>query len=89
MLVAAGANLTIQDNDGRTPKVLALLADDHSLAAYLESKWIDRDVSFMGIIAIGVEWRDKLILDKKSILDSRIDLLCYRSDYLFRLLTQF
>lgn len=40
MLVAAGANLAIQDNEGNTPKVLALLADDHSLAAYLESKWI-------------------------------------------------
>lgn len=38
MLVAAGANLAIQDNEGKTPKVLALLADDHSLAAYLESK---------------------------------------------------
>lgn len=38
MLVAAGANLSIQDNEGKTPKVLALLADDHSLAAYLESK---------------------------------------------------
>lgn len=38
MLVAAGANLAIQDNEGRTPKVLALLADDHSLASYLESK---------------------------------------------------
>lgn len=38
MLVAAGANLTIQDNEGKTPKVLALLADDHGLAAYLEGK---------------------------------------------------
>ena len=40
MLVAAGANLTIQDNEGKTPKLLALQADDQSLAAYLESKWI-------------------------------------------------
>ena len=45
MLVAAGANLTIQDNEGKTPKLLALQADDQSLAAYLESKWILGDVS--------------------------------------------
>ncbi|XP_055681925.1 uncharacterized protein LOC129789281 isoform X2 [Lutzomyia longipalpis] len=36
MLVAAGANLDIQDNEGRTPKMLAILADDHNLATYLE-----------------------------------------------------
>lgn len=40
MLVAAGSNLLIQDNAGKTPKVLALDADDHELAAYLESKCI-------------------------------------------------
>lgn len=39
MLVAAGSNLLIQDNDGRTPKILALDADDHELAAYLESEY--------------------------------------------------
>jgi ankyrin repeat protein len=38
MLVAAGSNLLIQDNEGKTPKILALDADDHELAAYLESK---------------------------------------------------
>lgn len=38
MLVAAGSNLLLQDNQGRTPKVLALSADDHELATYLESK---------------------------------------------------
>lgn len=38
MLVAAGANLAIQDNEGRTPKVLAMLGDDHSLATYLEGE---------------------------------------------------
>jgi diacylglycerol kinase (ATP) len=38
MLVAAGSNLLIQDNAGKTPKILALEADDHELAAYLESK---------------------------------------------------
>jgi diacylglycerol kinase (ATP) len=38
MLVAAGSNLLIQDNAGKTPKILALEADDHDLAAYLESE---------------------------------------------------
>ncbi|XP_059617660.1 eye-specific diacylglycerol kinase [Phlebotomus argentipes] len=38
MLVAAGANLDIQDNEGRTPKMLAILADDHNLATYLENQ---------------------------------------------------
>lgn len=38
MLVAAGSNLLLQDNSGKTPKILALEADDHELAAYLESK---------------------------------------------------
>ncbi|GAB0095419.1 Ankyrin repeat-containing domain [Sergentomyia squamirostris] len=38
MLVAAGANLDIQDNEGRTPKMLAILADDHNLASYLENQ---------------------------------------------------
>lgn len=39
MLVAAGSNLLILCNAGKTPKVLALEADDHELAAYLESKY--------------------------------------------------
>lgn len=39
MLVAAGSNLLIQDNAGKTPKILALDVDDHELAAYLESKY--------------------------------------------------
>lgn len=38
MLVAGGSNLLIRDNEGKTPKILALEADDHELAAYLESK---------------------------------------------------
>lgn len=38
MLVAGGSNLLIQDHAGKTPKILALEADDHDLAAYLESK---------------------------------------------------
>lgn len=38
MLVAAGASLTLHDNDGCTPRMLALNADDHELATYLESK---------------------------------------------------
>lgn len=38
MLVAAGSNLLIRDAEGKTPKILALEADDHELAAYLESK---------------------------------------------------
>ena len=38
MLVAAGSNLMIQDNAGKTPKILALEVDDHELAAYLESE---------------------------------------------------
>ncbi|CAK1551869.1 unnamed protein product [Leptosia nina] len=38
MLVAGGASLTRQDNAGLTPRHLALRADDHDLAAYLESQ---------------------------------------------------
>lgn len=38
MLVAAGSNLLILDHERKTPKILALEADDHELAAYLESK---------------------------------------------------
>ncbi|XP_070500338.1 eye-specific diacylglycerol kinase [Chironomus tepperi] len=38
MLVAAGSNLMLQDNAGKTPKILALESDDHELAAYLESQ---------------------------------------------------
>lgn len=40
MLVAGGASLSIQDVDGQTAKMYALRADDHELAAYLESKYI-------------------------------------------------
>ena len=39
MLVSAGSNLLILCNAGKTPKVLALEADDHELAAYLESEY--------------------------------------------------
>lgn len=39
MLVAAGSNILIQDNAGKTPKILALDVDDHELAAYLESEY--------------------------------------------------
>lgn len=39
MLVAGGASLTKQDQNGLTPRHLALRADDHDLAAYLESKY--------------------------------------------------
>ncbi|XP_055526255.1 eye-specific diacylglycerol kinase isoform X2 [Wyeomyia smithii] len=38
MLVAAGASLIIQDNNGRTPRLLALEAEDRELAAYLENQ---------------------------------------------------
>lgn len=38
MLVAGGASLTMKDSDGQTPMMLAFQADDHDLAAYLESK---------------------------------------------------
>lgn len=38
MLVAGGTSLLIRDYEGKTPKILALEADDHELAAYLESK---------------------------------------------------
>ncbi|XP_047003268.1 eye-specific diacylglycerol kinase isoform X1 [Schistocerca americana] len=38
MLVAGGASLTIQDRHGNTPKMLAQQAEDHELAAYLESQ---------------------------------------------------
>lgn len=39
MLVAAGANLNMRDANGQTPMMLAFQADDHDLAAYLESMW--------------------------------------------------
>ena len=45
MLVAAGSNLLLQDSAGKTPKILALEADDHELAAYLESKSINVFIS--------------------------------------------
>uniref|UniRef100_A0A182W4K4 Diacylglycerol kinase n=1 Tax=Anopheles minimus TaxID=112268 RepID=A0A182W4K4_9DIPT len=38
MLVAGGANLNIQDNDGRTARMLASNADDFELAFYLENQ---------------------------------------------------
>lgn len=38
ILVAAGAPLTIADNKGMTPRMLALQVEDHELANYLESK---------------------------------------------------
>lgn len=38
MLVAAGANLTIRDNDGNTPMMIAFNTNAKDLAAYLESK---------------------------------------------------
>ncbi|XP_050672620.1 eye-specific diacylglycerol kinase isoform X2 [Leptidea sinapis] len=38
MLVAGGASLTRQDRAGLTPRHLALRAEDHDLAAYLESQ---------------------------------------------------
>ncbi|CAH0721639.1 unnamed protein product, partial [Brenthis ino] len=38
MLVAGGASLSRQDHNGLTPRHLALRADDHDLAAYLESQ---------------------------------------------------
>lgn len=38
MLVAGGASLTRQDHAGLTPRHLALRAEDHDLAAYLESE---------------------------------------------------
>ncbi|KAL1400743.1 hypothetical protein pipiens_000159, partial [Culex pipiens pipiens] len=38
MLVAAGASLIIQDNNGRTPKLLALEAEDRELSGYLENQ---------------------------------------------------
>lgn len=38
MLVAGGSNLLILDHERKTPKILALEADDHDLAEYLESE---------------------------------------------------
>lgn len=38
MLVAGGANLTLKDRHGQTPRQLALLAEDRELAAYLQSQ---------------------------------------------------
>ncbi|XP_069679384.1 eye-specific diacylglycerol kinase isoform X2 [Periplaneta americana] len=38
MLVAGGASLTLPDHQGNTPRLLALHAEDHELAAYLESQ---------------------------------------------------
>ncbi|XP_055612047.1 eye-specific diacylglycerol kinase isoform X2 [Uranotaenia lowii] len=38
MLVAAGGSLIIQDNNGRTARMLALEAEDRELAAYLENQ---------------------------------------------------
>ncbi|EZA49626.1 Eye-specific diacylglycerol kinase [Ooceraea biroi] len=38
MLVAGGASLMVKDRHGNTPHQLALLAEDHDLAAYLQSQ---------------------------------------------------
>ncbi|KMQ94692.1 eye-specific diacylglycerol kinase [Lasius niger] len=38
MLVAGGASLMVKDRHGNTPHQLALIAEDHDLAAYLESE---------------------------------------------------
>lgn len=38
MLVAGGASLMMKDRHGNTPHQLALIAEDHDLAAYLQSK---------------------------------------------------
>ncbi|XP_014229387.1 eye-specific diacylglycerol kinase isoform X1 [Trichogramma pretiosum] len=38
MLVAGGARLTVRDLAGNTPRELALAAEDHELAAYLQSQ---------------------------------------------------
>ena len=51
MLVAGGSNLLIQDHEGKTPKILALEADDHELAAYLESKWTE--ITLIGDFSLG------------------------------------
>ncbi|KAF2362408.1 Diacylglycerol kinase accessory domain [Trinorchestia longiramus] len=40
MLVAAGAALSIKDNQGQTPQALARRAEDEELAQYLESKCV-------------------------------------------------
>lgn len=48
MLVAAGASLTIKDNQGNSPRSLAQKADDQEFAAYLESKCQLRGVSEQG-----------------------------------------
>lgn len=38
MLVAGGASLMVRDRHGNTPHQLALIAEDHDLAAYLQSQ---------------------------------------------------
>ncbi|XP_039294831.1 LOW QUALITY PROTEIN: eye-specific diacylglycerol kinase-like [Nilaparvata lugens] len=38
MLVAGGACLNMEDNQGKTPRILAMQAEDHELADYLESQ---------------------------------------------------
>lgn len=43
MLVAGGATVSVQDNKGMTPRLLALQAEDHELAAYLESKYTNEN----------------------------------------------
>lgn len=40
MLVAGGATLTVRDRSGKTPRELALIAEDGELAAYLHSESI-------------------------------------------------
>lgn len=50
MLVAGGASLTMKDADGQTPMMLAFQADDHDLAAYLESK-AQKPKSYLELVA--------------------------------------
>nr|XP_022904249.1 eye-specific diacylglycerol kinase isoform X2 [Onthophagus taurus] len=56
MLVAAGAGLNIPDNRGLSPRLLALQADDHELANYLESKLINNVNVYLGIdISVNIQ----------------------------------
>lgn len=51
MLVAAGASLTMKDSEGLTPMMQAFAADDHDLAAYLESK-TEKTKPYLELVAI-------------------------------------
>lgn len=74
-LVAGGAILTIQDNDGKTAKMLAIEIDDNELSVYLESKYRENGCDLCDKYLIGLNTNPFLFLF--PFLSPRLPLLLY------------